>query len=1098
MPSPLRVCALGPFCLERDGRAAPKFLYLDAREMLLYVMLFTTRDNAGNWRGRSKQEIGAALWGDVSDAQLNARFKARLNDLRRVLGAREWIVFEENEYKFDFARGVWFDVREFLQHCANADAARRTKNLDAERAALEQAIALFRGDFMQDYQTRRRREFRDEREWYLAFREETRHTYRGALERSAELESDAARFDDALELYRKLVTLDEYDDSTHAQLMLTLTALGKRGQALRHFQTLTQTRPDVPPDTELTALYERIKRYEASGTPERGAVNLATSPLASAGNHLPHQQTKFIGRVREREELGTLSKRTQLLTLTGAGGSGKTRLALQVGAELLDEFEKGVWFVELAPLADGVLVPNAVMTALELRDEIGRTPLDILTDFLRAKKLLLILDNCEHLIEACARLAQHLLTHCPHLQILATSREALGIPGEIVYSVPTLALPDPKQHLPVASLSQYDAVKLFIERAAAVQPAFAVTNNNAPAVAQICYRLDGIPLAIELAAARIKLFSPEQLAARLDERLRVLTSGSRTATPRQQTLRGAIDWSYSLLSEQERILFRRLAVFVGGWTFEAAEQVCADDEIDSFEILDLLAQLLNKSLVTTEPRGQETRYRMLETIREYASEKLRKANEVGALRDKHLDYFVSFAEQAEPHLRRTEQLEWFERLDADLDNCRAALEWAEQHARPLVGLRIAAGLEVYWEVRGAVPEGRAWLEKLLAKDDGIRGTREYARGLVTAAGLARNDSESAHIVARQRAQAALVLFREQNDSAGIAKAFFWLSQFSPDTAETMSLLEEMLALSRAAQDQPNIALALDYLGGNAVFGGEKVKAKRVLDEGLALARELGDRVELGNMLNSMSFYEMETGDWESAVAHVEERAALYKELGYQWGMAWSYSWLASITNLYGKYEQAKNYALQSLKIWNELGTNEHGKVEALLFCAWTSMHLQEDSAIVQQYVRQALEVANASKNKMALIVANFGLGHVEMFYQNFDRAQILLRQSLVEWRDLGNVSNCVDTLFELASATAQIATRQENRAQMIRAATLDGAAHALYTKYSQWMPTYLVSEREKVLPALRKALGEQELDTAWQQGRALSLEQAIELALKEA
>ncbi len=318
----------------------------------------------------------------------------------------------------------------------------------------------------------------------------------------------------------------------------------------------------------------------------------ALKTLDALPNNLPIQLASFIGREKEIKEISEMLAASagveshsviRLLTLTGAGGSGKTRLSLQVAAEVIDEFEKGAWFVDLSPISDPTLVPNAVMSALELREVAGRAPRDALTDYLRAKNLLLILDNCEHLIEACAQLAHHLLTQCPNLKILATSREALGIPGEITYPVPPLTPPNPDERRTTNDeeyarrIAQYDAVRLFIERALAVQPNFAVTNANAPAIAQICFRLDGISLALELAAARIKLFSPEQIAARLDDRFRLLTGGSRTAIPRQQTLRAAIEWSYSLLSDAERVLFRRLAVFAGGWTFEAAEAVCSDE-----------------------------------------------------------------------------------------------------------------------------------------------------------------------------------------------------------------------------------------------------------------------------------------------------------------------------------------------------------------------------------------------------------------------------------------------------------------------------------------------------------------------------------------
>lgn len=430
----LSISALGVFQITRNGHAAPKFKYLDARELLVYLLI-----SSEHAPGKSKQEIAAALWGDVSDAQLNARFKARLNDLRRVLGAREWIVFADEAYHFEFAPRVFFDVREFQLCCADAETARRAENLFAERDALQRALTLYRGDFLQDYHTRRsRREALGEREWYLSAREELQNKYRRVLERAAQIEMDAAQSDAAIELLRQLIALDEYDDAAHYQLMLALTQQGKRSQALRHYQNLLQTRGDVLPDAELVALFEKIKRNETTSARQTPASPFDTATTKTKTN-LPIQPTSFVGRERELQDIRSMLGKTHLLTLTGAGGSGKTRLSLQAAAEVMGAFEKGAWFVELAPIAEAALVPNAALNALGLRDEAGRAPLEILTDYLGAKELLLILDNCEHLVHACAQLAQQLLAHCPHLKILATSREALGIAGEVTYQVPPAA-----------------------------------------------------------------------------------------------------------------------------------------------------------------------------------------------------------------------------------------------------------------------------------------------------------------------------------------------------------------------------------------------------------------------------------------------------------------------------------------------------------------------------------------------------------------------------------------------------------------------------------------------------------------------------------
>lgn len=393
-----------------------------------------------------------------------------------------------------------------------------------------------------------------------------------------------------------------------------LRSIGHGGQTLLSQVTYELVRDALPEAVRLSALgshrLKDLQRPEQVFQLLHPALPDNFPPLKSLDalpNNLPMQLTSFIGRQREMAEVKQLLTNSRLLTLTGAGGCGKTRLGLQVSADLLEEYVDGVWLAELAALTDPMLVPQAVASVLSAREEPGRQQIETLTDFLKLKSLLLVLDNCEHLVAACAQLATALLRFCPNLWILATSREALGIAGETIWRIPPLSLPS-AQMAPLERLIQYEAVRLFIERATAVLPAFTVTNQNAPAVAQVCYRLDGIPLAIELAAARVKVLTVEQIYDRLDNQFRLLTGGSRTALPRQQTLRGAIDWSYNLLSEAEQALLCRLSVFAGGWTLEAAEAICAGENIDEIEVLDLLTYLADKSLVIVEQQSEEVRY----------------------------------------------------------------------------------------------------------------------------------------------------------------------------------------------------------------------------------------------------------------------------------------------------------------------------------------------------------------------------------------------------------------------------------------------------------------------------------------------------------
>jgi predicted ATPase/class 3 adenylate cyclase len=463
-------------------------------------------------------------------------------------------------------------------------------------------------------------------------------------------------------------------------------------------------------------------------------------------HNLPRQLTSFIGRDGEMAEIKQLLSKTALLTLTGAGGCGKTRLALQVAADVLEEFEEGVWLVELAALADSTLVPQTVAAALGVREEPGRPLTETLIDYLRPRQVLLLLDNCEHLLSASAQLADTSLRACPRLRVLVTSREGLGIAGETTYRVPSLSLPD-LQHLPpVAALSQFEATRLFVDRAAAAVPSFTLNEQNAPSVAEVCYRLDGIPLAIELAAARVKALPVEQITRRLDDRFRLLTGGSRAALPRQQTLRATIDWSYDLLSEAERMLLRRLSVFAGGWTLEAAEAVGAGEGINDDEVQELLTTLVEKSLVLYEEQRGEARYRLLETVRQYSRERLLESGEMQVVCSRHASFYLNFAEQAEPELRRSDQVGWLNRLDVEHDNLRAALEWSLLgDNQGEVGLRLAGALWWFWLVRSHFTEGRNWLDAAVSRAVDAPAP-DQVKVLNGAAYLARrvNSSEQRH------------------------------------------------------------------------------------------------------------------------------------------------------------------------------------------------------------------------------------------------------------------------------------------------------------------------------------------------------------------
>jgi predicted ATPase/class 3 adenylate cyclase len=498
-----------------------------------------------------------------------------------------------------------------------------------------------------------------------------------------------------------------------------LMSVGHGRQILLSAATVELVRDQLPAEITLVDLgMHRLKdliRPEHVFQLAHPALTSAFPPLRSLDaypNNLPLQLTRFIGREREMTEVREMLSSARLLTFTGTGGTGKTRLSLQLGADLLHIFDDGVWLVELAPVSNFRLVVQAIADVFRLVETSGVSLEDQVTDYLHSKSLLLVLDNCEHLVETVARLAGHFLHASPGLKIIASSREALGIIGETVYHVPSLSVPDIGQ-VSVDALAGCEAVQLFVQIAAMNRSHFTLTERDAPAIAQICQRLDGIPLAIELAAARLQVFSAGQIAARLDDRFRLLTAGNRTALPRQQTLRAMIDWSYDLLSAPEQAVLRRLSVFSGGWTFEAAEGVGSE-----MDILNLLTQLVNKSLVTVDEQAGQARYHLLETIRQYARDKLIELHEESDARNRQLDYFVRLAQEAEPHLRTAEILVWQNLLEREADNLRAAMEWGLDH-NPTQVLNMAGSLALFEGSRVFAGEGRLWLKEAIARADSL-------------------------------------------------------------------------------------------------------------------------------------------------------------------------------------------------------------------------------------------------------------------------------------------------------------------------------------------------------------------------------------------
>jgi predicted ATPase/transcriptional regulator with XRE-family HTH domain len=875
-----------------------------------------------------------------------------------------------------------------------------------------------------------------------------------------------ATFGALLRHYRLAAGLSQEELAERAGLSVQgLSALenGRRQTLYRHTVTLLAKAMNLPA-SDAAALETAIVRVRATasvaapalgdliqGTTHNSEPTGDASPPGQAPQpartNLPVQPTSFLGRERELGEVRALLGQAPLVTLTGAGGAGKTRLALAVSGDVINEYADGGYLVELAPLVDPTLVMQTVATALGLREEPNRPLLATIIDHLKARRLLLVLDNCKHLIDVCAELATALLRSCPHLRILATSRETLEVPGESIYRVPSLTLPDFAQVLDPEHVGASAAVQLFVQRAWSRRPDFMLNTQNAAIVAEVCTRLDGMPLAIELAAARVGSLPVEGIAKRLDDRFRLLTGGSRTVVPRQQTLRAALDWSYDLLDEPERVLLRRLSVFACGWALEAAETVCAGDVIDGLAILDLLDGLVNKSLVVLDaggPTGVPERYRLLETVRQYGRERLETHGEEPAVRDRHLAWCVALAEEAAAQMTGPEQGQWLDRLEREHDNLLTALGWARERGMGEEGLRLAGALWSFWWPRGYFSEAHIWLAAALASG-GSSAAR--ARALTSASFLAseQGDNERAAILLEE----SLALRRALGDKPGIADSLSdlgWLAFWQGDGRRAATLLEEGLALQRALGDRRSVANSLITLGWIVCQRGEHARAGPLIEEGLALWRELGDTAGIALALHTLGWIAFWQGEYGRAAALLEEALTLLRNLGHAPGSALALDSLGRVAHVQGAYGRAVALVEESLSLRRELGHR------------WG--------------------IANSLHN----------LGRLAYTQGEYRRAAALQEEGLLLSSNINARDLVADGLEGLACVAAARRLPQ-------RAALLGGAAETLREALGIPLTPDKRADHEQAVQAIRVVLGEGAFAAAWAEGRALPLDEAIALAL---
>jgi predicted ATPase/class 3 adenylate cyclase len=753
-----------------------------------------------------------------------------------------------------------------------------------------------------------------------------------------------------------------------------IAAAGHGGQVLLSSATAELVRAGLAPSLGLRDLGEH--RLKDLARPERifqltiDGLTTGFPPIRSleTPTNLPVQRTSFVGRAREVARVKELLRGPGLLTLTGPGGSGKSRLALQAARELLDDYPDGVFFVELAPITDPRLVPSAIADSVGARAEGSRPVLDTLRDHVRDREMCLVVDNFEQVLDAASVVAD-LLAAAPRMRILATSREPLHLTGEQELAVPPLSLPDAGQPAVPEQLLRFESVVLFVQRAAAVDPGFRMNEANAAAVAELCRRLDGLPLAIELAASRVKVLSPEAILERLEHRLGLLTGGPVDVPARQRTLRGAIAWSYDLLDDAEQVVFRRLSVFAGGWTLEAAEAVANPGTELGRDVLEVLGSLVNKSLIRRVPSDPKAvRFGMLETIREFGVEQLESAGEAEPTRDRHASHFLGIVEAAEPHLRGFDQKRWLDLLELEHDNLRAALRRSIDAGLPTTGLRLVGALWRFWQMHGHLAEGRRWTETVLS-------------------------------------------------------------------------------LPASAERTPERAKALTALGGVAYWQEDLPVTRRSYEEALAIARELGDRSAEAEGLYNMAYPPAYEGDMGTAVVTLEQSRTMFEDLGVRRGVADCVWLLAIVARLEGDTASARALAEESLRMHREVGDR---------FGATDALHV---------------------------------LGRIALAQKDLDTAGASFLEALVNDEQVGNRTGMGIVLDNLAARASALGHH-------LRAVRLAGASEAIKEAAGGHAPPPFIDLPDP-RQAAREVLGDAAVEAAWEEGQAMTLDQAVAYARQE-
>lgn len=914
-----RLSLLGGLKAEQGDLLVARFHTRKTAVMLAYLAFFVQR-------AHPRDELIEMLWPETDPDQGRNRLRVALNALRKQLeppGPGGGILLDADRNGVRLRPGAFVtDVADF-ERALRAGAEQGDGS--QKRALLSEATALYRGDLLQGF----------DEEWILPERERLAESYRGALRALAAGHEGAGEPEQALDAALRLLATDPWQEASCLQVMRLYAALGRPGEALRHFTELEERfRQDFgeAPSAQAQTLAENLRRTRTAlpRAHPKPAVHVSppstappqTAPPQTAPIRLPVSLTRLFGREADIAGLAALlrGRETRLLTLTGAGGAGKTRLSLEAARAAAGAFPGGIFFIPLADLHDPALLADAIGDAMRLERPAQVGALQRVADALGAAPTLLVLDNFEHLIEPGASVLSDLLQRVPTLTCLVSSRQALGVSGEREWTV--FPLPTPDAAAPLDRLVECASVRLFVDRARGVRPDFAVTPRNAAAIAQICERLEGLPLSLELAAAWARVLTPAQMHSRLERPFEILVSRQKGAEERHQTLRAAIAWSFRLLPTELRRVFTRLSVFRGGWTGAAAEAVC-----EASQVWEALAQLQERSLVVAEDDGTEMRLRLLETIREFADEELG-PDERDEARRRHAGFFLTWAETVAPKLQEADQAIWLDRLEADHDNLRAVFAWDRAQPGSEVGLRLGVALYRFWAVRGYLDEGRRRLTQAL---ECCKTASEelQSKALNTLASLAYAQGDN--LAAQSALEEALGLCRRIGDPERIGVA---LNNFGSvainlgDFARAQAMLAESLDIRRELGEQHQIAGTLGNLGNAAMLSGDYSAALPYLEESLALFRDMGALQNIALTLNSLGAVFLFQERFEVSRRYFEESLAMRRQIADKGGIAASLMNLGVVAEAEGRYDEARTLLAESLTLRRELG-HQTGIAESL-------------------------------------------------------------------------------------------------------------------------------------------------------------------------